>query len=94
MSGRSTEVKYRAYLIGYAPPGWRDDLAETQRLMAASDLVAIVPDGIEMGKSVSTLTLAGGSKGVAPPSGTTLVCIGHEHGGKVVILSDETEHRA
>lgn len=93
-------MKYHVYLVGYPAPGWYDSEGRVaneelaRRLIRESDFVAIAQDGIPIGHRVETVTLQPGGNGVAPPTGSVLVCVGHQHGGKVALLSDEAGNAA
>ncbi len=82
-------MKFRAYMIGFEPPGWRFDRLAARTLMLACDFTAVAPDGIELGAKLDWYSLARGSVGTLPREGALLVCVGHESGGKVAVLSDE-----
>lgn len=81
---RETKVKFRAYVLGFNPEWSNSHQNLCKRLIKESDFCIARAEGIAIGENVSTYTIQQGKPGISIPR--NIVCIGHEHGGKVVII--------
>lgn len=88
----STGRRFRVYLMAYLPPGMPDPTNEQiVQMMRDCDFCFTrgLGEAVELGEIV-TVSRAdiGLDRGGAPGLGAQLRCIGHEHGGKVVIVEE------
>jgi hypothetical protein len=82
-------MKYRAYLFEYEPPGLALTEASAEAMMEESDFCIFAPAGIPIGMSIRLVEeILPGTGGKCPRTGSSLRCVAHDHGGKVVVLEE------
>lgn len=77
-------TRYKAYVLGFNAEWANHNQHLCKRLIAESDFCIDRAQGIAIGENISTYTIKQGKPGITIPR--NIVCVGHEHGGKVVII--------
>lgn len=82
--------RWRAYVMGFIPPGEQFDEALTKERIESCDFCTQAPDNstIPIGAAwrVDRVIFDGDSNG--PPIGTWVRCVSHEHSGKIVVIEE------
>lgn len=71
-------MRYRAFCIGYEPPGRTLTKAVIDTLMQEADVCIMARKGVPIGSKFDGF------------DGRRLRCVAHEHHGKIVVLEDDT----
>lgn len=81
---------WRAYVIGFAPPGEAFDKEVAARRMRGADFCMQSPghETVPIGEVWVVGEVYSEGDGNSPPIGTTVRCVAHEHSGKIVVVEE------
>lgn len=80
--------RWRCYLIGFNEPWSKANKSLCEQLIKDSDFSAVCPHGLKVGEQFSTKVLFESIDTDARGIPERLVCIGHEHQGKIAIVQE------
>jgi len=82
--------QWRAYVIGFAPSGESFDKTLAAERIKACDFCVqtLTNETVPIGETWIAAAMSESGDGNAPPIGTEVRCVAHEHGGKVIVVEE------